>query len=484
MQNSKLIDIIQRLSPKELKRFEVFVDCSLFNTNQKVKDLLQILINQQANNQSLTVSSQEISHYLEPHQSYNERRFNNFVSKLLQLAYQFLSLEYFQKESSWQQTALLEELVERDAQRHIKGALHKWELVDKKEERRDLKYHLSVVHRNEYQDRFELEQNNRRYHPYLQEQNDHLDLAYLVEKLRIACDMYSRNTIIQATYDCHFLPEIKGLIIKDDRYLAHPTIKTYWYCLKMLEQQQKEDYQTFKHLLQVHHRCFSKGELRTLYQYGLNYSIKMINSGDSHFYEEIFGLYQVMLEKELLLVGNQLSQWSFKNIVTTSIRLKAFDWTAQFIDQFQHKLAPEDQFNALSYNLAALAYAQADYLSALQHLQHVEFTDSSYHLGAKIIQLKSYYELEEEEAFLSLIAAFRKYIKRNKQISAYRKVANAHFIQLAKELFQLKIKVKLKDKGALRQWRQIRLKLDEKAPIANKDWLEKNVRFFAKQLLK
>ena len=134
MQNSKLIDIIQRLSPKEVKRLEVFVACDLFNTNQKVKELLLTLVCQHANNQLLTISSTEISHLLEPDKSYNERRFNNFVSKLLQLVYQFLSIEYFQRQASWQQAALLEELVERDAQRHIKGALHKWELIDKKEE--------------------------------------------------------------------------------------------------------------------------------------------------------------------------------------------------------------------------------------------------------------------------------------------------------------------------------------------------------------
>ncbi len=483
MQNSKLIDIIRRLSPKELKQLEVFVTCDLFNTNQKVKYLLKIIINQVTDNQVKKLNSKDISHQLEPNVSYHEKRFNNFLSKLLQLVYQFLSLQHFQRHSSWQQVALLHELTERDAQKHIKGALHKWELADGKEDQRGMQYHLSIANRNHYQDRFELEQNNRRYHPFLQAQSDHLDLAYLVEKLRIACDMHSRNTIIQATYHCHFLSEIKGLISRQDQYLQHPNIKTYWHCLRMLEQQQKEDYQSFKGLLQAHHQCFSKGELRTLYQYGLNYSIKKINSGDSHFYEEIFALYQVMLEKELLLVGNQLSQWSFKNIVTTSIRLKAFSWTEDFIDQFQHKLAPEDQFNALSYNLAALAYAQGDYRSALQHLQYVEFTDSSYHLGAKIIQLKSYYELEEEEAFLSLIAAFRKYIKRSKQISAYRKTANAHFIQLAKELFQLKTKVRLQDGGALRHWRLIKLRLDEKAPIANKDWLISALQGLKKKVL-
>ena len=483
MQNSKLIDLLQRLSLKERKQLQIFIHCNLFNTNQKVKDLSTIILTQINDKQGVKFNSNTISHLLEPDLSYNERRFNNFLSKLLQLVYQFLSMQRFQQQASWQQAALLHELTERDAQRHIKAALHKWELIDGKEDQRGMNYHLSVANRNDYQDRFELEQNNRRYHPFLQRQSDQLDLAYLVEKLRIACDMQRRNTIIQATYHCHLLPEIKALLEQQDRYLQHPNIKTYWHCLRMLEQPQTKNYQLFKDLLQKHSICFSKGELRTLYQYSLNFSIKKINSGDSSFYQEIFALYQVMLEKELLLVGNQLSQWSFKNIVTTSIRLKAFDWAAEFMDQFQHKLAPEEQFNALSYNLAALSYAQGDYRSALQHLQHVEFTDSSYHLGAKIIQLKSYYELEEEEAFLSLIAAFRKYIKRNKQISAYRKTANAHFIQLAKELFQLKIKVKLQDKSALRQWRQIKLKLDQSAPVANKDWLEKNVKIFAKQLL-
>jgi len=483
MQKTKLVDILTRLSPKELKRLASFVSCDLYNTNTKVKEMLTIIQNELSNNQSIKLNPEEISHRLEPQQGFDERRFNNFASKLLQLVYQFLSIEYFRQQTGWQQAALLNELIERDAQRHMKGALHKWGLEEEKEEQRSLNYHLNAAQRYGFLDRFELEQDNRRFQPFLQEQNDHLDLAYLVEKLRIACDMCSRSTVIQANYQCHGLPKVKELIQADARYLQHPTINTYWYGLLMLEKQQTEDYNIFKQLLQTHSHRFSKGELRTLYQYGLNYSIKMINSGDSSFYEEIFGLYQVMLDKELLLVGNQLSQWSFKNIVTTSIRLKAFNWTEEFIEQFQHKLAPEEQFNALSYNLAALAYAQGDYRSALQHLQHVEFTDSSYHLGAKIIQLKSYYELEEEEAFLSLIAAFRKYIQRSKQISAYRKAANAHFIQLTKELFQLKIKIKLKDPTALRQWRQISLNLDEKAPIANKDWLQKNVRIFAKQLL-
>lgn len=484
MRNTKLHDILLRLSPKERLQLRDFLGCNLFNSNPKVRHLFHLIEQKIGDDSRKAIDKEDLHQQLEPNRPYDERRLNNFLSKLLQLVYQFLSISYFQQRSGWQQEALLHQLLDRDAQKHVKGALHKWRIEEDKIQQKDTFYYLSASRRFGFQDRFELEQNNRKYHPYLQEQSDHLDIAYVVEKLRIACDMYSRNTIIQATYHCHFLPEIKTLIQTDHRYLDQPTLRTYWYCLLMLEKQQKEDYTTFIEQLQAQLDGFSSGELRTLYQYGLNFSIRKINSGDSSFYQEIFSLYQIMLKQDLLLVSNQLSQWSFKNIVTTSIRLQAFQWTKDFIEQFQHKLAPEEQFNALSYNLSALAYAQGDYRSALQHLQHVEFTDPSYHLGAKIIQLKSYYELEEEEAFLSLIAAFRKYIQRNQQISAYRKSANAHFIQLAKELFQLKIKIKLKDPSALKQWRQIRLNLDVKAPIANKDWLNSTLASFQRKLFK
>ncbi len=483
MKHSKLIDILQRLSPKERQQLSLFLESPVFNKNQKVIHLFKIINEKITNNQSFSLSKKEISHLIEPQQAYQELRFNNFVSKLLHLVYDYLAYQQFEAEPNWQQEALLKQLFERDASRHLKGVINKWQIIQDKQVQSNAKSHSAYAKLQGFQDRLELSNNNRRYHEYLQQQNDHLDYAYLLEKLRIACDMTSRNTVIQATYHCHLLPEIKAAILQDERYLAQVTLHTYWRCLQMLEKQGEADYYAFKEMLQEHSEHFSREEVRTLYQYALNYSIKKINSGDSIFYEEIFGLYQAMLEKGLLFISGQLSQWSFKNIITTGIRLAAYDWTNEFIQHYQHKLAPEEQFNAVTYNLAALAYAQSDYRTALQHLQNVEFTDTSYHLGAKIIQLKSYYELNEEEAFFSLIEAFRKYIQRNKQISSYRKTANAHFIQLTKELFMLKRKIQLRDPAALKHWRVLQGEMNETSPIANKDWLQSILSGFRRQVL-
>ena len=50
---------------------------------------------------------------------------------------------------------------------------------------------------------------------------------------------------------------------------------------------------------------------------------------------------------------------------------------------------PDVLYNEL---LSWLFIQQKEYKKALQELHNVDFTDASYHLGAKIIQIKSYYE--------------------------------------------------------------------------------------------
>ncbi|MCB0589081.1 MAG: hypothetical protein KDD06_27580, partial [Phaeodactylibacter sp.] len=81
------------------------------------------------------------------------------------------------------------------------------------------------------------------------------------------------------------------------------------------------------------------------------------------------------------------------------------------------------------------------YHQALQSLQGVEFSDAFYHMAAKIIQLKSYYELEETEPFFSLLEASRKYIRRNRQLSDYQKQSNSGFLKIAGKLKNLRLQI-------------------------------------------
>ncbi len=183
------------------------------------------------------------------------------------------------------------------------------------------------------------------------------------------------------------------------------------------------------------------------------------------------------LYKTLILHGaiapiGRISQWSYKNIVTTGLRTREFEWTEQFIHTYKTALSPSEQENAFAYNLAALYFEKKDFRMALETLQNVIFTDQTYHLGAKIIQIKCFYQLGETVALDSLVTATYKFLKRNRQLSEYGKKANLNFLKLLRKAMRIK-QMELTywgDKLSARRGTWLE-EIERTHPLANKDWL-------------
>jgi hypothetical protein len=221
---------------------------------------------------------------------------------------------------------------------------------------------------------------------------------------------------------------------------------------------------------------FPNEELRTLYDYLRNYCIRKLNSGETNYYQEVLNLYQFLLENKIIFKNGYLSEWDYKNIITVGLRLQSYEWTENFIKKYKNSLPKSVQENAFIYNLASFYYETHEYKKSLQLLHEVKFTDTSYHLGAKIIQLKSYYELEETEPFYALIDAFQIYVKRNRQLSDYRKTAYINLVKVTKKVYKLK---EQKDIIAKSVWQNRYEKIKqyvENQRVANKDWIENELR--------
>jgi hypothetical protein len=158
--------------------------------------------------------------------------------------------------------------------------------------------------------------------------------------------------------------------------------------------------------------------------------------------------------------------------------LGELEWTEQFIHQYKIMLPPKEQENAFIYNLAAFYFEAKHYKKSLLLLHEVKFTDSSYYIGAKIIQLKSYYELEESDAFYALIEAFRIYLLRNRTLSDYRKRANLNFLKLAQKIFKLKENEYIVGKKAFTEkLNKLKSQVANTSPLVNKQWLVDNLNF-------
>jgi hypothetical protein len=87
-------------------------------------------------------------------------------------------------------------------------------------------------------------------------------------------------------------------------------------------------------------------------------------------------------------------------------------------------------------------------------------------LDSKILLLKTYYELEEVDAFFSLIDSFYVYLRRNDLISNYQKTICLNFVKFVKKL----MRIKLGDKKAAEKLLE---EIQETKHVASISWLIK-----------
>jgi len=473
LQKSKFISLFRQLSAKEIKKFSEFVQSPIFNKNQKLIKLTNIVLKYAPEYQHSALSKERVFKSVWGNSKLEISAINNLISDLLQLLYAFLAHQEYVKNQSLQSHFLNKNLLQRDASYHLERNLQKSMQLQVKQKLRNYKYFEKAHRLYEDKDNYYLSKSKREYDENLQYRSDSLDTFYWSKKLMMACEMANRNSIMRASYDYSIVEEYLELLKNKPALKNIPCINVYYQTLLMIQNSaQTEHYQTLKKLLQTNLELFPQEELSNIYGYMLNFCVKRINSGESHYYEEIFELYQLLLEQDIIFEHDYLSEKNFMNIVTVGLRLKDFSWTEQFIHQYKERLRPEIRENAALYNLAVFYYEKKDYKRALQQLYNVEFTDSYYHIGAKIIQVKSYYELNELEAFLSLIEAFKKYLQRNKQLSDYYKNSNLAFLKLSKKVFQLKnSKVLISKASWKKKYNALNEQLVSPLPLANKEWL-------------
>jgi hypothetical protein len=101
---------------------------------------------------------------------------------------------------------------------------------------------------------------------------------------------------------------------------------------------------------------------------------------------------------------------------------------------------------------------------------------TTYHIGAKALQLKAYYLLEEEEAFGSLLASTEQLLRRDKTLSAFGKAINLNFLRMLRLLSKFRRNSRnYSRQKAAKERIELLDKIRQTQPLANKDWLERVV---------
>ncbi len=476
MEDSKLIAVLKTLSNKELNRFAEYLNSPYFNKNESLTILFDYLKKLAPNfNNHYLISRSYIFEYLYGSRPYDELFLNNILSRLLRLLLEFLAQEEYYNKPNTQELYILKQLRQRKLpEKYISASLKK--IAQNNKQSAEFLFYCwdnFLLHR-ELDLQF-LSKGGRVYNEHLQLKNHQLDILFIGEKLKIACDMLSRNIVAKVNYNPTFLVEIQQLFAQQTAHplLQEPLIAIYYGILTTIQNPNDENnYLILCDILYQYYQQFSKEELMDMYGYLLNYCIRQINEGKTKFYEDVWKHYLFLVAQRIIYINNLLPAWEYKNIITTALRLKKYAEAEAFANQYKADLPEDIRDNAHNYNLAAIYYGQKQYKKALLMLHNVDFSDATYYLGAKIIQIKSYYELNETEALYSLIDSFFVYLRRNKLISDYIRQANHNFLRFVKKLYSHKEQKLLNSKTNLQKpLATLMIELENTRPVANKDWL-------------
>jgi hypothetical protein len=460
MQDSRLNALLRTLSRTEQRELRKVATSPFFNQRQDVPDLLDLLLSCINDNQPLPDKAEAHRQLYGPDLAFDDHRVRMTMSFLLKIAEQYLVHTAFFADEVKIKTKLAEVYRRRNLTKHFDRTMREAQEMQAQSPHRNAEFFRDDYHVQMEQYRFAASGSRTAAHN-LQAITDNLDTAYFAQKLRQACLLLSHQAVYKTDYQFGMLDEVLAHV-ENQQLLGIPAIAVYYFCYRALtEPEQPDHFHQLKKLLVEECEKFPPHEIADLYLLAINYCIRHYNLGNPAYVADEFDLYREGLKRSYFLNNGTLSRFTYRNVVTVGLKLKAFDWMENFVNEFKENLEPKHRESMYSFNLARLAYERRQLGDALQFLQKSEYADLLLNLAAKALMLKIFFETGELDALDSHLSAMQKFIRR-KKIMGYHRENYLNLAVFTKKLMETHEKVALA---------ALRAEIEGAKVVAEKEWL-------------
>ncbi len=464
MNDSKLISLYQTFHPEDWKPLHKFIHSPFVNESKEIQKLFSYLQKQLPKNKPPLLKKTSVFAAIYGKQtSYNDVKIRQLMYRLLCLTEDYLLHQRQQQNKLQRQIDLATIYAQRNLKKHFDACIRNAHKLQTSDAHKNSDFYYQQYRLERVQSQFLEQQQDRKKEPNLQQVVDALDHFYLISKFKHSCAIYNYKNLFKVDYQVPLLEESLAYVAQHT-WEELPALQLYHHSLLALKDTENEaHFYQLKQLLNTHYQVLPKNEIRDLYSVAINYCIKQLNSGNSHFIKEVFDLYKHALAKEVLLDDDHLSPWTYVNIVSIGLNLKEYDWVNDFIHTYKNALPPKYQEGHFAFSLAKLNYIQEKYPKVVQLLHQAEFDDVFLHLSSRTLLIQTYYELEEWEVLDSLLDSFKIYLLRKKGIG-YHKDNYLNAVRFTKRVIHLNPYDKTKRA-------KLKTQIEDTKMVANKKWL-------------
>lgn len=442
MKDSKLIEMFQRLNSKEVNRFEAYVTSPVFNKSEKVIQLFYLIKAGYPSFKSNNINKSHILKKLYPNKRVSEASLRALMSQLSKLLEDFLAFIIYEKDAQQQQLYLLRNLRNRELGNLFDKKFNTFTKNHQKKIQQNPDYFFHQLSLSEVYTQNIISKDSRSLHNGLGQLMNDIDIYYCAMKLKYTSVLLNGRNILNTEQEINLLEEILVFVETAPEIKNIAFINAYYLTCKLLhdrnEQADMTIFDELKILLKEESSTIFQAEVRHLYHALTNYCTQQIKVGNQVFLKELFELYKEMLEQKVLIVDRFISPHHYSNIVTISLKIKEYEWSEQFIEDYRKKVRPTHREDVYNYVRAALFFEQEKYDDAILCLHQMALIDPYYYIVHKMLLIKIYYHAWEKDAMYSAIEAFRIYLMRDKALSENNHLACQNFINILKKLLRIK----------------------------------------------
>lgn len=466
-----LVQMLSCLDRKQLKAFQEYLSCSLFNTNPTLVKLLTCLESKALDEKVAFLDHEELL----KGSGIKVSSVDKLCSNLLNHLNRFVPLWAERNDArssfattldAWYRMGLKPDVLEREY-RKMKRKLSKmsaseFDLIDElKLEHIYAQYRVSQPRRDQ-NDLFETHQRL-------------LDQFYWISKLKYQCAALSAGTVF-GNEGAGQLEALDSLEVQE-----LPLIGQAYYAAQQLltaEDLIPGEAERFFAFMEHEGRNLSNEDRSDLYGYLLNSCIRRMNQGNPSMEHLVHRVYDAWLGHGLLTMAGWITSSHFKNILSIKLKVKALEGARAFVESYG-KLLPEDEQDLLlAYAHGMLAFHSGRFTEAIRHFKALTFDpqeDLFLNLETRNMLWKSYFEAYEELSpgehteMLKLYDSFRIFVARSTRISEHRRLGYQNFIRHFNRLIQIgdkKLWV-----SSVPELLALQKETDNADHIVNKDWL-------------
>ncbi|MFN8308904.1 MAG: hypothetical protein U0T73_02980 [Chitinophagales bacterium] len=463
MQQTKLFQILQQLSPAQRKQLEQYATYK--GVSADAHQFLQLLVTALMRSKTRHFHREHLFRELYPKKTFNDGRIRYLTHELLQCTENFLAA-HAQEHHQWlpqllllqqYRTLKLDRLFELQYREFCKS-------LENQPLRNADFFWFSLQAHTEFS-RYLKDQQNRHVEPQIQKRSDQLDAYYLYNKSNIYIEALNYRNILKTDYKIQFtdLFEKVPAAVRTAEPVLHLQLTTL---STLTHPQNREHFDTLKVLLLQHAALVNDQEYNDLMTLARNYCIKHINSGDRSFERDLFELYH----QEIAQIDRKrlpaISPVLYKNVVTLAIQLGKPEWIKKFSQTYQNHLPENLRVSLYSFNMAKYWFLKERYDDVIALLQDVQYAEVFDQLAAKSILLKAYFEKQEIQPFESLVHSFTVLVGDKKDLG-YHGRSYLNFARFAHKLFltpakkRASLKQKIENENQLVEKRWLLEKVDE-----------------------